>query len=80
MYYLFRKAGCFRSFALAFALMLSFIPRFFEVWDDTHSALRARCGKASAWQILTVVLPLVCERMIEKAIETAAALEARGAA
>jgi biotin transport system permease protein len=63
--------------ALGVTLMLGFLPRFFEIWEDSESAYRARAGKNSVRKIVTLV-PLVTERMIELAVETAMALEARG--
>lgn len=65
-------------FGLALALMLGFIPRFFEAWEAAEAAYRARAGKQGL-SMLLVLAPLVTERMLETAAETAAALEARGA-
>jgi energy-coupling factor transporter transmembrane protein EcfT len=63
--------------SLGISLMLGFIPRFFAVWDTAELAYRARGGKPGAAQ-MALLLPLVIERMIEGAMETAAALESRG--
>jgi biotin transport system permease protein len=66
-----------KRLSLGFALMLGFLPRFFAVWEAAELAYRARCGKRGLPQLLALV-PLVMERMILSAGETAAALEARG--
>jgi len=63
--------------ALGFSLMLMFIPRFFELWDASNLAWEARGGGKGPAR-LRVLIPLVTERMIEAAGETAEALEARG--
>jgi biotin transport system permease protein len=62
--------------ALALSLMLGFIPRFFEVWEDRRTAYRARNGKAGPAS-LAYLVPASVEKMIEKAAATAAALESR---
>jgi biotin transport system permease protein len=63
--------------SLAFALMLGFLPRFFELWENAETAVKARaCG--GRLKRVMAILPLVTERMIEMAAETAEALEARG--
>jgi energy-coupling factor transporter transmembrane protein EcfT len=70
----FRRRG---RLSLALALMLGFLPRFFELWENAETAVKARaCG--GRIRRITAVLPLVTERMIETAAETAEALEARG--
>jgi biotin transport system permease protein len=63
--------------SLALALMLGFLPRFFELWEDAETAVKARACDGLIRRI-TAILPLVTERMIETAGETAEALEARG--
>lgn len=63
--------------SLAVSLMLGFIPRFFEIWENTSLACEARGAKKGPGRILLLV-PLVTERMLEKAAETADALEVRG--
>jgi energy-coupling factor transporter transmembrane protein EcfT len=63
--------------ALGITLMLGFLPRFFEIWEDCESAYRARAGKNGLRKIVALI-PLVTERMIELAVETALTLEARG--
>jgi energy-coupling factor transporter transmembrane protein EcfT len=63
--------------SLGISLMLGFLPRFFEVWESVTAAYRARAGKRGLPQMLTVI-PLVIERLMAKAGETASALESRG--
>jgi energy-coupling factor transporter transmembrane protein EcfT len=57
--------------------MLGFLPRFFEIWEETNLACEARGAKRGIRRLL-LVIPPVTERMIEKALDTAMALEARG--
>jgi biotin transport system permease protein len=64
-------------FGLALSLMLGFLPRFFEVWEETNMACEARCTGGGIRRLLRVIPP-VTERMIEKALDTALALEGRG--
>jgi biotin transport system permease protein len=66
-----------KRLSLGLSLMLGFLPRFFAVWENAELAYRARCGKRGLPQLLALV-PLVMERMILSAGETATALEARG--
>jgi energy-coupling factor transporter transmembrane protein EcfT len=63
--------------SLAITLMLGFLPRFFELWEGAETAVKARACNGRIRRIITI-LPLVTERMIETAAETAEALEARG--
>jgi biotin transport system permease protein len=63
--------------SLGISLMLGFLPRFFAVWESAELAYRARCGKKGLTQLRALV-PLVMERMLVRAGETAAALEGRG--
>ena len=72
--FLFRRKS---RLGLALALMIGFLPRFFESWENTKLAVKARCCKNRFRQIV-VILPLVTERLIETAAETAEALESRG--
>jgi biotin transport system permease protein len=65
-------------FSLALSLMLMFMPRFFEAWEESQNAWKARGGKPGPRSLFTL-LPLVASRMIELAGETAIALESRGA-
>jgi energy-coupling factor transporter transmembrane protein EcfT len=71
-----QKAG-FRGLSLGLSLMLGFLPRFFEIWEDADQAYQARCGK-NGFSKLCTLIPRIIQGMIELAIETAAALEARG--
>jgi biotin transport system permease protein len=64
-------------FSLAISLMLGFIPRFFELWETANLACDARIAKRGPRRLLLLV-PLVTERMMEAAADTALALEARG--
>jgi biotin transport system permease protein len=64
--------------SLALSLMLGFIPRFFELWETANLACDARAGKRGPRRLF-FLLPLVTERMLERAAATAQALEARGA-
>jgi energy-coupling factor transporter transmembrane protein EcfT len=57
--------------------MLGFLPRFFEIWEETSLALEARCARGGIRRLL-LIIPPVTERMIEKALDTALALESRG--
>ncbi|GHV75018.1 hypothetical protein AGMMS49940_23200 [Spirochaetia bacterium] len=66
-----------KRLSLGISLMLGFLPRFFAVWEGAELAYRARCGKKGLAQ-LRALLPLVMERMLVSAGETAAALEGRG--
>ena len=63
--------------SLVLALMLGFLPRFFELWENAETAIKARACSGT-FRRITAILPLVTERMIETAAETAEALEARG--
>ena len=72
--FLFHRQG---RVSLALALMLGFLPRFFECWESAGLASRARCC-SGAFKRVAVILPLVTERMIETAAETAEALISRG--
>ncbi|MDR3249122.1 MAG: energy-coupling factor transporter transmembrane protein EcfT [Treponema sp.] len=64
--------------SIAVSLMLGFLPRFFVVWEEAETAYRARGGKLGL-RALTALAPLVTERMMEAAVETASAMESRGA-
>jgi biotin transport system permease protein len=66
------------NLSLYISLMLGFLPQFFEVWEDLCLAWKSRGGKKNLSFIVTIV-PLAIERMMRKAAETAAAMEARGA-
>jgi biotin transport system permease protein len=64
-------------FSLGISLMLGFIPRFFDLWETANLACEARSCKRDPRRLL-ILIPLVCERMMEAAADTALALEARG--
>jgi biotin transport system permease protein len=64
--------------SLYISLMLGFLPQFFEVWEDQCLAWKSRAGKKSL-SFIVVLVPLVIEKMMRKAAETAIAMEARGA-
>jgi len=64
-------------FSLAISLMLGFIPRFFELWETANLACDARLCKRGLRRLF-ILVPLVTERMMEAAADTALALEARG--
>jgi len=63
--------------SLGLTLMLGFIPRFFEMWEDANLACDSRSCKRG-FRRLYLLLPLVTERMMEASSNTAMALEARG--
>lgn len=63
---------------LSISLMLAFLPRFFETWEDLNLAWRSRGGKNNLAR-LRVLIPLAVERMMVHAAETATAMESRGA-
>lgn len=70
------KAGTDRV-SLAISVMLGFIPRFFELWETMNMACEARSCKRGLRRFM-LIIPLIIERMLEMAAETADALEAKG--
>jgi len=64
-------------FSLGISLMLGFIPRFFELWETANLACDARACRRGLRRLF-ILVPLVTERMMEAAADTALALEARG--
>jgi biotin transport system permease protein len=64
--------------SLLVSLMLMFLPRFFETWEEAERAWKSRAGRRGL-NTLTGLLPLVLEKMIQLAAETSAAMESRGA-
>ena len=64
---------------LSISLMLAFMKRFFEIWEDINLAWKSRGGRRSVSRFL-ILLPVVLERMMIKAAETASAIESRGGA
>jgi biotin transport system permease protein len=69
-----RKHAPFLSMGIT--LMLGFIPRFFQLWDDANLACDSRSCKRGLRRLF-LLIPLVTERMIEASANTALALEAR---
>jgi energy-coupling factor transporter transmembrane protein EcfT len=63
--------------SLAIALLLGFLPQFFEIWERASKAYAARAGKKGLSRIIALI-PIVSEGMLKRAAETARALEARG--
>jgi len=63
-------------FSLGISLMLGFIPRFFEMWEDANLACDSRSCKRGLRRLF-LLIPLVAERMMEASANTALALEAR---
>jgi biotin transport system permease protein len=64
--------------SLAISLMLMFLPRFFEKWEEANLAWKSRAG-GKGFKKLRVLIPLLIEKMMELAAETAGAMETRGA-
>jgi energy-coupling factor transporter transmembrane protein EcfT len=64
-------------FSLGLSLMLGFLPRFFELWETANLACDARACKKGLRRFM-VLIPLIIERMMEMAGETAEALDSRG--
>jgi len=62
---------------ISIALMLGFLKRFFEIWEDITLAWKSRGGRNNLRQ-LKIIIPLVIEKMMVKAAETASAMESRG--
>ncbi|GHV66270.1 cobalt ABC transporter [Spirochaetia bacterium] len=65
------------ALSLGLSLMMGFMPRFFEVWEESNLAWESRSGRLGLLRIFKL-LPLVIERLMEKAADTAIALESRG--
>ena len=61
---------------LSISLMLGFLPLFFVIWEDINLAWKSRGGRKSLSR-LVVLIPLVIERMMVKALEKALAMESR---
>ncbi|GMO29784.1 MAG: hypothetical protein Ta2F_05210 [Termitinemataceae bacterium] len=72
---LFRITGS-KRISLGLSLMLNFIPRFFYEWEKTKYAYRARAGKNGIIEIITIIPP-VTHSMMQNALKTATALQAR---
>jgi len=71
-----REEGRVAFFSLGITLMLGFIPRFFELWDDANLACDSRSCKRDLRRLF-LLIPLVTERMMEASANTALAIEAR---
>jgi biotin transport system permease protein len=71
------KRRAYSGFSLGLSLMLGFLPRFFEIWENANLAFDARAGKRGLRRLI-ILIPLVIERMMESAGETAEALDSRG--
>ena len=67
-----------KKLSLSISLMLGFIPMLFQIWADINLAWQSRGGKKNLSRML-VLVPLLVERMMVKAAETATAMESRGA-
>lgn len=63
--------------SLHISLMLGFLKNFFEIWEDLDLAWKSRGGGRNLSRLLKL-LPLLVEKLMIKAGETAIALEARG--
>ena len=66
------------NLGLYISLMLGFLPRFFEIWEGLSLAWKSRGGKRNL-SCLVILVPLLVERMMIKAAETATAMESKGA-
>jgi len=64
-------------FSIGISLMLGFIPRFFELWNDANTACDSRSCKRGLRRLF-LLIPLVTERLMEASGNTAIALESRG--
>jgi len=73
----FERKNSMPFFSLGLSLMLGFIPRFFELWEVANLACEARSCKRGLRRVI-MLIPLVTDRMIGAASDTALALEARG--
>jgi biotin transport system permease protein len=63
--------------SLSVSLMLMFLPRFFEKWEEADTAWRGR-GGGKGLRKIRVLIPLTIEKLVELAAETSGALESRG--
>ena len=62
---------------ISIALMLGFLSKFFEIWEDINLTWKSRAGRNNLKRLKTLI-PLAIERMMVKAAETASAMESRG--
>lgn len=74
---LFRRRAGTAYCSLGICLMLGFIPRFFELWEMSGLACDARSCRRGPRRLF-ILIPLVTERMMETAADTAQAIQARG--
>jgi len=65
------------NLSLSISLMLGFIPMLFQIWEDLNLTWKSRGGKKNLTRMIKLV-PLLIERMIIKAIDTASVMESRG--
>jgi energy-coupling factor transporter transmembrane protein EcfT len=63
--------------SLLVSLMLMFLPRFFEKWEEADRAWKSR-GGGNGLRKIRVLIPLTIEKLVELAAETSGALESRG--
>ena len=63
--------------SVSMALMLGFLKRFFEIWEDINLAWISK-GGGNNLKRFRILIPLVIERMMAKAADTASAMESRG--
>ena len=63
---------------LSISLMLGFLPGFFVIWENVNLAWESRAGKKNISRLVKII-PIIVEKMMIQALETAAAMEARGA-
>lgn len=61
---------------LSISLMLAFLKRFFEIWEDINLAWKSRGGRRNLSHLI-ILAPLLLEKMMLKAAETASAMESR---
>lgn len=73
----FTRSKSIAYFSLGLCLMMGFIPRFFELWETASLAYKARSCKRG-FRRLFILIPLVTEKLMEAAADTALALESRG--
>jgi len=62
--------------SLSISLMLGFIPMLFQVWENINLAWKGRGGRKNLNRLI-ILVPLLIERMMLKAAETATAMESR---
>jgi biotin transport system permease protein len=65
------------NLSLSISLMLGFIPMLFQIWEDLNLTWKSKGGNKNLSRMVKLV-PLLVERMMLKAVETATAMESRG--